>query len=561
MSDVRGLIWKYALQNAVKYESDAEVGAVMGKLMGEHPELREQGDELSGTVAEVVSEVNSLSSDERQQRLKEKAPELIKELESESKEENELPALPGADNNVVMRFAPNPNGPPTLGSARGLVVNDEYVKQYGGDLLLRFDDTDPVNKRPIKEAYDWYIEDAEWLGVEVSEVYRASKRLETYYEHSEHLIREGGAYICHCPQQEFQELKKEGRACPHREQPAETNLDGWDKMVDGEYEEGEAVLRVKTNIQHKNPALRDWVAFRIVKTPHPIVGDRYSAWPLLDFQSAIDDHLLDVTHIIRGKDLRDSEDRQRYIYDYLGWTYPETIHWGRISIEEYGTLSTSSLAEALEEGRYAGWDDPGMPTVRALRRRGIQPTAIREALLDLGVSESDISFSMEHVYAENRKLIDPEANRYFFVRNPVEMEILDTEPRTANPPLHPDDMERGKREIEVENTVVVEPSDIPSVGDKIRLKDLYNVEVVSTEPLQATYIGNDISLVRENDIDVIHWMVPTALNATLRTPEGNESGVVERGVRNEEDKVVQFERVGFARIEEIDPVTAFYSHR
>ncbi|XGI83336.1 glutamate--tRNA ligase [Halorutilales archaeon Cl-col2-1] len=564
--DVDELARKYALQNAVKYESDAETGAVMGKLMGEHPDLRQKGDEIAGEIGKVVAGVNSLSDDERHERLEEIAPELIDELEEESEEDEGLPDLPNVDegDEVVMRFAPNPNGPPTLGSARGMVVNDEYVDEYGGKLILRFDDTDPVNKRPLTDAYDWYEEDASWLGMEVDEVYRASDRVSTYYDYAEELIEKGGAYVCHCEQEKFSDLKNSGEACPHRGRSVEENIEEWEKMVDGGYDEGEAVLRVKTEIEHKNPALRDWVAFRVVKTPHPVVGDRYAVWPMLDFQSGIDDHLLGVTHIIRGKDLRSSEGRQSFVYDYFGWEYPETVHWGRISIDEYGTLSTSSLVEAVEKGEYDSWDDPRVPTVRALRRRGIQPEALRQSLLDLGVSESDIDFSMDHVYSENRKIVDDTANRYFFVRDPVEVEIEDAEPTTATPSLHPDE-DRGVREIDVDGTVVLEPNDTEDleVGDRLRLKDLYNVEVVSEDPLKLRGIGDDLSLVRDEGVDVVHWLTPDAgREGRLLTPDGEEEGVVEKGAAEEKDEVVQFERVGFARIEETEPVvTAVFSHR
>ncbi|MDY6780073.1 MAG: glutamate--tRNA ligase family protein, partial [Halobacteria archaeon] len=327
-------------------------------------------------------------------------------------------------------------------------------------------------------------------------------------------------------------------------------------------------LRVRTEIDHKNPALRDWVALRIVdvdENPHPLVGSEYRVWPMLDFQSAVDDHLLGVTHIIRGKDLRDSEQRQGYLYDYFGWEYPEVVHWGRISVEEYGTLSTSSLAEAIENGEYEGWDDPRVPTVRSLRRRGIRPEAIRSALLDLGVSESDIELSTEHIYSENRKTVDETANRYFLVRDPVEVEIEDAEPTTARPRLHPDE-DRGERELRVEDAVVVESDDLPDVGDRIRLKDLYNVEVVSRDPFRVRRVGDDLSLVRDEGVDVVHWLPsrttssPT-VDARLRTPSGDETGVVESGVEDEVGEVVQFERVGFARIEEVDPVVAFFAHR
>ncbi|MFP4174360.1 MAG: glutamate--tRNA ligase, partial [Halobacteriales archaeon] len=411
--ETRELVRLYALQNAVEHGADAEPGAVIGTLMGEHPDLRENAEKISEEAPEVVASVNAMDADERRTTLEDEAPEMLEDDEEE--EDDGLPELPNADgyDEIVMRFAPNPNGPPTIGSARGMVVNDEYVREYDGTLVLRFDDTDPVNKRPLRDAYGGYEEDAAALGVDVDETYRASDRLETYYEHARELIEEGAAYVCDCPADEFSEKKAEGVACPHRDRGVEKNLDEWERMHD---DATDTVLRVKTDIEHKNPALRDWVAFRIVDVdehPHPLTGDDYRVWPMLDFQSAVDDHLLGTTHIIRGKDLRDSEGRQRYVYDAFGWSYPEVLHWGRISVEEYGTLSTSSLAEAIEEGEYEGWDDPRVPTVRALLRRGIRGDALREALLELGVSESDIEFSMEHVYSANRALVDDAANRYF----------------------------------------------------------------------------------------------------------------------------------------------------
>ena len=561
--DTRELVRLYALQNAVEHGADADPGAVIGTLMGEHPELRENAEEISEEAPEVVASVNAMDADERRGALEEEAPEMLEDDEED--EEEGLPPLPAEDeyDEIVMRFAPNPNGPPTIGSARGMVVNDEYVREYDGRLVLRYDDTDPVNKRPLRDAYEWYEDDAGWLGVDIDETYRASDRLETYYDHARELIEMGEAYVCDCPADEFSERKADGVACPHRDRTVDENLAGWERMHD---DATDTVLRVKTDIEHKNPALRDWVAFRVIDTeehPHPLTGDEYRVWPMLDFQSAIDDHLLGTTHIIRGKDLRDSEGRQGYVYDAFGWEYPEVLHWGRISVEEYGTLSTSSLAEAIEEGEYEGWDDPRVPTVRALRRRGIRGDALRGALLELGVSDADIEFSMEHVYSANRALVDDAANRYFLVRDPVRVEVEDAPETVAHPPLHPDD-DRGERGIRVEDAVYLEPDDLPEVGEPLRLKSLYNVEVVSTDPPVVRHLGNDLSLVREGDASVVHWasaLEDETVEATLRTPKGDETGVVEAAAREEAGEVVQFERVGFARIEEDEPFVALFAHR
>ena len=162
--DIREIIEKYALQNAVKYRAAPQAGAVMGKLMGERPDLRGRAKEMAPIVASVLSEVAGGGAEEWEKRLSEIAPELLAELGGKKEPDKGLAALSGADGGVVMRFAPNPNGPPTIGSARGIIINSEYVRRYGGRFLLRFDDTDPVNKRPMPEAYGWYLEDCRWLG-------------------------------------------------------------------------------------------------------------------------------------------------------------------------------------------------------------------------------------------------------------------------------------------------------------------------------------------------------------------------------------------------------------
>ncbi len=558
--EIKLLIIKYALQNAVKYNKIPQAGAVMGKVMA-IPELRPQAREISSLLEEVLGEINQMAPDTWEKELEKLAPELVSELKEKKEPQKGLPPLE-INGKLVMRFAPNPNGPPTIGSARGIVVNSEYTKRYHGKLIIRFDDTDPVTKRPMLEAYDWYLEDCEWLGAEPDEVVIASDRIPRYYEVAEELIQKDGAYVCFCEQEVFKALKDAKRACPHREQGVQKNLEYWHRMISGKYEEQEAVLRIKTDIQHKDPAIRDWVAFRIIKTPHPRVGDRYIVWPLLDFEGAVEDHLLGTTHIIRGKDLADSEKRQRYIYEYMGWTYPKTLHWGRVQIHEFGKLSTSGLKKAIAEGIYTGWDDPRVPTIRALRRRGIKAEALRKLMIELGLGETDISLSLDTLYAENRKLIDPGANRYFFVWNPVELEIEGAVPKVAKAPLHP--AKKEMREISVGKKVLVCQSDVDTltVGERLRLKDLYNIEITSISPLKAKFIGTDMELVKKEKARIIHWVPPDGLKVRVLSPEGEYSGMGECGIEKELDRVVQFERFGFVRIDSVNvEVVAYFTHK
>jgi glutamyl-tRNA synthetase len=559
MADTRELIEKYALQNAVKYKAAPNAGAVMGKLMGEHPELRSQAKEVSPLVKEVLAEVEKTGPKEWQERLQAIAPELLEELSERKEPDKGLPPLKDAEKGVVMRFAPNPNGPPTIGSARGIIINSEYVKRYGGKFLIRFDDTDPVKKRPMPEAYGWYLEDCEWLGAKPNEVIIASERLPKYYEVAEELICRGGAYVCGCEQAVFKEHKDKGIPCAHRVQSVEQNRELWNKMLDGRLMEGEAVLRIKTDMSYKDPAIRDWAAFRIVTASHPLAGTKYRVWPLLDFESAVEDHLLGTTHILRGKDLADSELRQMYLYRHLGWEYPKVIHWGRIKIHQFGSFSTSKLRKAIEEGQYTGWDDPRVPTVRAMRRRGIRAEALRRFMIDLGVGETDISISMDSIYAENRKLIDLEANRYFFVWDPVPLEIEGDVPMQAKAPLHPA-VDRGFREIPAGNRLFICNSDLSGLkeGDKIRLKDLCNIEIVSLEPARARFAGREV----ERKMKIIHWAPADGLPIKVMKPDGMDEGVCEAGVAGELDRVVQFERYGFARINCLgDPIVAYFAHR
>ena len=559
MEELRELIEKYALQNAVKYNAAPNAGAVMGKLMGERPELRSRAKEVSPLVAEVLAEVEKTSPEEWKRRLEEIAPELLVQLSEKKEPDKGLPNLDGAEKGVVMRFAPNPNGPPTLGSARGIIVNSEYVKKYGGKFIIRFDDTDPVKKRPMPEAYGWYLEDCQWLAAKPDQVIVASERIEQYYPIAEELIRRGGAYVCRCPQAAFKEHKEKGIECIDRAQSIEENLDLWQKMLDGSLKEGEAVLRVKTDMHHKDPAIRDWPAFRIVTAPHPLVGDRYRVWPLLDFESAVEDHLLGTTHIIRGKDLADSGSRQRYLYSYLGWEYPRVIHWGRVKIHQFGSFSTSKLRKAIEAGEYSGWDDPRVPTVRAMRCRGIRPEALRKFMIDLGVGETDISLSMDSIYAENRKLVDPEANRRFFVWEPVALEIEGDVPPLARAPLHPTD-DRGFREIPAGNRLFICRSDLEGfrVGDNIRLKDLCNVQITSLEPARARFLGKDMG----KRTKIIHWAPADGVRVQVMKPDGMDEGLGETGIAEELGKIVQFERYGFVRINKLgEPIVAYFAHR
>jgi glutamyl-tRNA synthetase len=544
----------HALFNALKHDGDADVGAVMGPLMGENPDFRPHGDAVPGVVAPVVERVNGMDAAEQRARLEALDPDLLAELDADDEaDEQTLPDLPNVEayETVRMRAAPNPNGPWHIGHARMPAVIGTYKERYDGAFVVRFDDTDPETKRPDLAAYGAILDDIAYLGFEPDDVLKASDRVQTYYDHARDLIDAGGAYTCSCPQAEFSELKNAGEACPHRDKSAAATHEEFDAMVAGDYASGEMVLRVRTDIEHKNPALRDWVAFRLVDTPHPRPeASQYRCWPMLDFQSGVDDHLLDITHIIRGIDLQDSAKRQRFVYDYFGWEYPEVVHWGHVNVDAYDVkLSTSTLKEMVEAGELDGWDDPRAPTLASLRRRGIRGEAVVEAMTELGTSTANVDLSMSSVYAKNRDIVDDESDRRFFVRDGVEKAVI-AGPTAGTPPLHPDHEERGRREIPVRGAVLVEPDDVPPNGRRVWLKG-YGCVRHTRDAFEFT--GDDIDVVREGDVDVVHW-VPAdgSLPVRMRTMDGDVSGRAEPGFADcDVDEVVQFERVGFVRVDDV----------
>ena len=571
-----------ALFNALKHGSDPDVGAIMGPLMGENPEFRPHGDEIPGVLAPVVNRVGEMDEPERRERLETLAPERLAELDADDGgDDHVLPDLPNAeDGEVVMRAAPNPNGPWHIGHARMPAVIGTYKQRYDGEFVCRFDDTDPETKRPALDAYDAILGDIEYLGFKADRVLKASDRLETYYEHARELIDRGGAYTCDLPAEEFSELKNAGEPSPNRDKDPEAVREEFEAMVDGEYAAGEMVLRVRTDIEHKNPALRDWVAFRMIDTPHPREeAADYRCWPMLDFQSGIDDHLTGVTHIIRGIDLQDSAKRQRFVYDYFDWEYPEVLHWGHVQVDEYDVdLSTSTIKSLIADGELTGWDDPRAPTIASVRRRGIRGEALVESMTELGMSTSDVDLAMSSVYANNRDRVDDAADRYFLVRDreddpAVDLAIRDAPdapaPDAGHPPRHPDYPDRGDRTVPA-GQVRVERSDLPPAGERVWLKGYGCVryepgdESNGSAPGDASitaddgafvYVDADIEVVREGGVDVVHW-VPTdeSLETLLRTVDGDVRGYTEPAVADASiDAVVQFERVGFARLDAFDP--------
>ena len=574
---LRELVLKAALLNALQHGGKAQAGALVGRIIGEKQELKTEAKELSGLISKVVNEVNSLSVEEQKRKVEEKWPEALKKEKLEEKKR--LPPLPNADKykQVVTRFSPNPDCVLHLGSARAILLSHEYARLYKGKFLLRFEDTDPKVKKPVLEFYDRIREDLAWLGCKADEEYTQSDRLPIYYDYAERLLREGNAYVCECQPEKFRKKTLSRKACDCRDLPATKNLEGWRCMLEGGYGEGEAVVRVKTDLNHPNPAVRDWPALRIIDTekyPHPRVGSKYRVWPLYNMAAGVDDHLMGITHVIRGKEHLTNQVRQEYMYKHLGWKYPEAIHYGRLKITG-AFLSKSKIVQGINEGTYKGWDDPRLATFAALRKRGMTPSAIKKMIIDVGPKTADVTLSWENLYAYNRKSLDLQSNRYFFVSEPTALKVKYI-PKIFRPklPLHPEKPERGFREYTVTPKregavfwIAKRDADVAEVGKMIRLMELFNIKIesVTADLVEASFASEAYEEARKAKAKLIHWIPKgTGFPCEVVMPDAIvNKGIAESACEKlKPDTVIQFERFGFVRVDKNDgKLTAYYAHK
>ena len=556
MNDLEEIIYKHALLNAAKHKGSANPGAVMGSIMSNEPELRSKAKEIGPMSGKIVAKVNALSPEEQAAEM-EKLGVEIQDKKPKAKEVG-LQELPGTHENIVLRFAPNPSGPLHIGHSRAAVPNAEYVKRHNGKLILRIEDTDP--KRVYEPAYEMIPEDLEWLGINADEIIYQSDRFEIYYDYARQLIENGAAYMCTCDGAVFKELKDNCQACPCRDNSVEENMELWDKF--DTLEAGEAVLRVKTDINHKNPAIRDWVAMRLVDEEHPRLGTKYRIYPMMNFSVAVDDHLMGLTHVLRGKDHLANTEKQKYLYDAMGWDVPEYIHYGRLKMEDIA-LSTSKAMAGIEDGTYSGWDDPRLGTLRAIARRGIDPRTIYNLITEIGVKMADSAISWKKIYGLNRNFLEPVANRYFFCEDPQPIEVEGYEDGKVDieRPLHADHLDRGNRILPFDGKAYLAKSDIND--GLFRLMDAVNVEIAGDK---ITYHSTSFEDARAAKARIIQW-VPTEDNVNVEIVMDDASiktGLGEGALRDlEVGDVVQFERVGFARLDEIndDKLVFYFAHK
>ncbi len=338
----------YALKNALSYGGKAQTGAVISSLFHEGLKKEEVKKNIK-KINLIIKQINSLSVEEQKKEF-----EKLNKNISKRKIREGLRELPGVKKSgVVMRFAPSPSGAFHIGHAMTACLSFDYVMKYGGKFIVRIEDTNPDNIYP--KAYKLIEKDSKWLFAGKAKIIIQSSRMEIYYKYVEKLIKNGHAYVCTCSGDKFREHSKKKKDCPCRSFNPKENKERWENIFDSKmFKPGEAVLRFKSNMKHKNPAMRDFPLARINDTPHPLQKKKYRVWPLMNFCVSVDDIEMKMTHIIRAKEHMDNAKRQKMIFDVLGKKFPWTGFLGRIHFKDL-QLSSSKITEGSKKGKYSGW--------------------------------------------------------------------------------------------------------------------------------------------------------------------------------------------------------------
>ena len=551
-------IKKFVLANAGQHGGKAHASAIISQVMGKIPEARTNPKDTIALIDKTVDEINKMSMKDQLIEIKKLGLSVIVK---KVVRRVGLPELKNAEKGkVIMRFEPSPSGALHVGHAFVSILNAEYVKKYNGKFILRISDTNAENI--CEDAYKLIPKDVKWITGSDFELVIQSDRMETYYKYAVEVLEKGHAYVCTCESETFRNLINKKTACPCRDKTPKENMADWNKMLTT-YKLGDAVVRIKTDITHKNPAIRDWPAFRINDTKHPRTGKKYRVWPLMNFAVTVDDHDYGLTHIIRGKDHLTNSERQKYLYAHMGWKIPEFIHIGRINFTGL-KLSTSSTRKLIDEGKYLGWDDVRLPFLQAFKKRGYKPEAFQKFVKMVGPSPADKSVSFESfmktINSYNKALIDPIAPRYFFVPKPIKIKITGIKTAKIEAPKHPDNQKLGKRILVKTEELYISKDDAERIkkGEKVRLK--YSGNIKFTTANKATQEGKELV----KGIPIIQWVSTTAnVPVKLILTDGKKLiGFSESALKDITDSVVQFERVGFARVvKEGNDIVAYMLHK
>ena len=365
---------------------------------------------------------------------------------------------------VVTRFPPEPNGYMHIGHAKSVSINFGIAEENGGVCHLRFDDTNPTTEDV--EYVEAFQRDIRWLGYDWGDhLYFASDHFDRLYEFAVQLVMAGRAYVCDLSQEEIREhrgtLTEPGRDSPYRDRTVDENLDLLGRMRAGEFDEGSRVLRAKIDMASGNLNMRDPVLYRIMKVPHQRTGDRWCIYPTYDFGHGQADSIEGITHSICTIEFEDHRPLYDWLLDELGVYHPQQIEFAPLNVS-HTVMSKRKLLQLIEQGYVTGWDDPRMPTISAMRRRGYTPESIRKFVESVGVAKREKTVGIAMVEHFVREDLNKRAGRVMGVLRPLRV-VIENYPEGEVEELeavnNPEDPSMGSRKVPFSRELYIERDD------------------------------------------------------------------------------------------------------
>lgn len=577
--EIHRLINAIALKNASEHSGSTNVNIVLSRILSLKPELKNELKTLIEEIRTVVDSVNKLDL-EQQKKYLQNTYSSDNDFDSKSRHDqidsHTLPELQMTATEVVTRFPPEPNGYPHIGHAKAVIIDEEYAKMYNGKLILRFDDTNPMNEK--LEYYEAIKNDLEWLGVKPDIIKNTSDDILVLHDYGKKLTRNGDAYVCTCDSNEIRRLRMQQVECACRLNidNLDSNLERLDKIFDGTYHQNEAIIRFLGNMQDKNTVMRDPTLFRIIEVPHPILGDKVQLWPTYDFAAPVEDSLDGVSHALRTKEYELRNTLYLDILDRLELRKPIVVEFSRLEFDNM-PVSKRKIKQLLDDGLITGWDDPRLLTLSAMRRRGFDPNAIRNFVLSLGLTLAETKPPFKALESMNRKIIDPIAIRLFFVKDPIMLTVDDGKNLRVTLKNHPTN-DLGTREVEVSTVFYICRDDaiLLTEDEEVRLMELYNIKIKEIDlenkrAITASYLNNDIvrdmkkiQWVSDKNMTTYNILIPKELYLNDKfNPNSLESieGYAEASVLQLKSHTpIQFIRFGFCITEE-KKSSAIFTHR
>lgn len=449
------------------------------------------------------------------------------------------------DNRVHTRFPPEPNGYLHIGHAKSICLNFGMAQEFGGLTNLRFDDTNPVKEDT--EYVDSIMEDVRWLGFDWEDrQFYASDYFENLYEFACELIKKGKAFVCELDADEMRQfrgtLTQVGKNSPFRDRTPEENLDLFTRMRNGEFPDGSKVLRAKIDMTHSNITMRDPVIYRIRRAHHHRTGDKWCIYPMYDFTHCISDSLEKITHSLCTLEFENNRPLYDWFLDELNLYHPQQTEFARLNLS-YTVMSKRRLLQLVQEGLVNGWDDPRMPTISGLRRRGYTPEALRNFAEMIGVAKSESVVEFGQLEFSIRDHLNKISPRVMAVLNPIKI-VITNYPEGQSELLsavnNPEDETQGSRDVLFGRELYIEQDDFMenppkkffrlSPGTEVRLRYAYIIhcdEVVKDDAgnieLHCTYFPETKSGNPSDGRKVkstIHWVsAEHAIDAEVRIYE------------------------------------------